>query len=471
MDDVADTTLAGRELRGVIADDLVSSTYAAFDPFDDHMVSLRVVADDLCIADGPDAELYERFHRRAAAALTFEHPNAPAVEEVGDDRGRGYLVTAHVESVSLASWVARRGPLPVDEALSLFSQVADVLDSLHRDGLTHGAVNPVTLRIAQDGDRVVPYLTGYGIGALLELRLRRDRKHLRVVNDLLYVAPEQLRRQPLTGRTDQYAMACAMVHVLTGAPPFERGTVGGLFGAHLFVDPDGDVDQPWVAATRKGMAKQPRDRYATCAQLVDDVAYARRRAAVRRRLAARRAMAGHGMADPATDPNGAGTVEPDARPRAPATNGTAAHGATDRGPAATDRAGTAAPVPPAGARDAAAERGRRGAPNGPPTPPTPAATPTGARDAEEADGRDNSATARRPTASMAYPAGQEEGSAGMTTPGGPPGELDDVPLLSEVLRHRPPAREPAGWRPPGVLVMLVLIALAAAAVTVWVVGT
>jgi hypothetical protein len=175
-------------------------------------------------------------------------------------------------------------------------------------------------------------------------------------------------------------------------------------------------------------------------------------------------MAGYGTADPATDPNGAGTVEPDAGPRAPAANGTAAHGATDRGPAATAGAGTAAPVPPAGARNAAAARGRHG-------PPTPAATPTGARDADEADGRDNSGTARRPTGSMAYPAGQEEGSAGMTTPGGPPGELDDVPLLSEVLRHRPPAREPAGWRPPGVLVMLVLIALAAAAVTVWVVST
>lgn len=72
---------------------------------------------------------------------------------------------------------------------------------------------------------------------------------------------------------------------------------------------------------------------------------------------------------------------------------------------------------------------------------------------------------------MAYAARPEEGSAGATTPDGPSGELDDVPLLSDVLRQRTHERESAGWRPPGVLVMLVLLALAAAAVTVWVVGT
>lgn len=471
MDDVAGTTLAGRVVRDVIADDLVSTTYEAAEPDDDRLVALRVVADDLCIADGPGGELYERFHRRAAAALTFEHPNAPAVEEVGDDRGRGYLVTTHVESVSLASWLARRGPVPLDEALPLFGQIADVLDSLHRVGLTHGAVNPVTLRISQDGDRVVPYLTGYGIGALLELRLRRDRKQLRVVDDLLYVAPEQLRQQSLTGRTDQYAMACAMVHVLTGAPPFARETVGGLFGGHLFVEPDADEEQPWAAATRKGMAKLPRARYATCAQLVDDVAYARRRAAGRRGLAARRAVAGHAVLDATAAPNGprspeAGAGRPTTAARGPAARdragGDSGRDAPARdggpGPSTNGAATPVAPTPPAD-RPGDARHG----------PPAPVRATAGPGDADPG-GRDKSATAGPPARSMPYAAGQEEGTTG-PAPGDPSRELDDVPLLSEVLRHRPPARQPAGWRPPGVLVMLVLMALAAAAVTVWVVGT
>jgi hypothetical protein len=465
MDDVAGGALAGRAVRDVIADDLVSTTYTAVEPDDDRLVALRVVAEDLCIADGPDAELYERFHRRAAAALTFEHPNAPAVEEVGDDRGRGYLVTAHVEAASLSSWLAGRGAVPLDEALPLFRQVADVLDALHREGLTHGAVNPATLRVAIDGDRAVPFLTGYGIGALLELRLRRDRKQLRVVDDLLYVAPEQLRQQPLTGRTDQYAMACAMLHVLTGSPPYARDTVGGLFGGHLFVEPE-VVDEPWSAPLRKGMAKQPRARYATCGQLVDDITYARRRAASRRGLAARRATVGPTVLDLRVGANGAHAHAGGDR------NGTATPvtgvGATDD--PQTAEGGTATPAPPAGApaNGTATPVARQRSPDG--RGPGAVADERAPAGAARTSADDDSATRRPPGAAMSYAAQQEEGTRG-DSPAAPPGDLQDVPLLSEVLRHRPQAREPAGWRPPGVLVMLVLIALAAAAVTVWVVST
>jgi hypothetical protein len=289
--DLTGTSFAGREIDTVIGEDLVSSVYRAKDVDDGHVVALRLVSKDLHASDGPEGELYQRFHQHARAALTFRHPYAPAIHEVGEHLGRGYLVTAHVETVSFGKYIDAHGPLDLDTVLQLFAQIADVLDAGLRAGVTHGAVNPSTLRIATSedvDDLPTAYLTGHGLGDLLELRLRRDRNQLDVVDDLLYVAPEQLRQQPTTGRTDQYAMACALVHALTGAPPFVRDSVGGLFGAHLFVAPPHDPASAASAAITKGLAKEPRSRFATCGQLIAEVERAHRSAANRRSAADRR---------------------------------------------------------------------------------------------------------------------------------------------------------------------------------------
>jgi serine/threonine-protein kinase len=274
MGDVAGATFAGHEVHDVIGTDLVSTVYRATAPDEDRTVSLRIVAQDLCVIEGPDRQLYRRFRAQATASLTFEHPHSPTVEEVGEHHGQGYLVAPFVDAIPLSELVAGHSPLEVGTALDLFEQVADVLDSGQQAGLTHGAVNPSTLSFARPGWGAAPdaaYLTGYGVGALLELRLKRDRKQLTVVDDLLYVAPEQLRQQTVTGRTDQYALACALLHVLTGEPPFARDSIGGLFGAHLFVEPELDESLPWAAAVQQGMAKEPEERFTTCSELITAV--------------------------------------------------------------------------------------------------------------------------------------------------------------------------------------------------------
>ncbi len=271
MGDIAGATFAGHEVRDVIGTDLVSTLYRATVPDEDRTVSLRIIAHDLCVVEGPDRQLYRRFREQATASLTFEHPFSPTVEEVGEHHGWAYLVAPFVDALPLSSFVADHPRLEIGAALDLFEQVADVLDSGQQVGLTHGAVNPSTLAFARPSEGKAPeaaYLTGYGVGALIELRLKRDRKQLTVVDDLLYVAPEQLRHQTVTGRTDQYALACALLHVLTGQPPFARDSIGGLFGAHLFVEPELDASWPWAEALQHGMAKEPEERFATCGELI-----------------------------------------------------------------------------------------------------------------------------------------------------------------------------------------------------------
>lgn len=443
MGELTGETFAGLQVGDAVRRDLVSTIYEADEPDAADPVALRVVAEDLC-RDGRDPDpTYRQFLRRAAAALTFEHDGAPLVTEVGEHRGRGYLVASYADTLSLTEHIAEQGPLPPHLAIDLFVQVADVLDASHAAGLVHGAVSPATLRVLRASAARAPrvWLTGFGIGALLELRLRRGRKHLDLSDELLYVAPEQLRSERVTARADQYAMACALVHALTGDPPFVRDTVGGVFGAHLFVAPVLDERVPADGPIRRALAKEPDQRYPTCAELVDEVRRAADDAGGHRTGVLRHAAA------PGPDDG------PGARPTdGPRRGATVAHlwqdaggaGAAPQRPMETDRSSSI------GSGEVA------GRPSAPPAP------------------HDISATADRPGAAMAYPTDGTESEAAVAPaevdgPGTALADDDDAPLLSEVLRHRPRPQRPARgpWSMSGALVALFVVAMVATAAAVW----
>lgn len=455
MGQLTGTTFAGLDVRDAVGRDLVSTIYTAAVPDDERMVTLRVVAEDLCDHRGTGSDLYRRFLRRAGAALTFDHPNVPLVEEVGEHHGRGYMVTSHVDSVSLGEYLDEHAPLDIDLVLALFSQIADALDAGHRVGLTHGAVSPSTLRVElpSDGAAARPLLTGFGIGALLELRLRHDRRHLDVVDELRYVAPEQLRQQPLTGRTDQYAMTCALAHALTGAPPFQRDTVGGLFGAHLFVTPSYDGRLPSAHAIRKGLAKEPADRYPTCGQLVAEIEHAERRA-VNQRVHARRRhdavaqRSAEGAEAAAPVATAAAPSRSDGHDAAPTEGGPGYNGDPRR--EARTEGDPADAMRDVGQRDVAAGTGE---------------TTTTDRSAD-----DNSVMRESQAATIAYDADEDESSQDVP-PEGAGGDLDDVPLLSEVLSRRSQPPEPEAWRPSWLLVAVLGTVCVALATAAWIVLT
>lgn len=499
MGEIAGTTFAGYQVGDVIARDLVSTVYRADAVDGDERVALRVVAQDLCVDEGPDHELYRRFQRQAIAMLTVDDPALGRVEEVGEFRGRGYLVAAHRASTSLTGFVGAHGATPVGMVVSLLRPIAAALDGLHADGVAHGALNPATVRIAdvdRDGRPGVVFLTGHGIGALLEQRLRRDRKELAVVDELQYVAPEQLRRRDVTGRTDQYALACAVVHLTTGSPPFRHDTIGGLFGAHLFVEPQLPADDAWRGPIARGMAKAPDDRHDSCTALLAAVedAVARRADAPRSpRTAAADATDVTREADAADDVS-TPTLVAGAEPTAarwevpswgpPQRNGPA-RGApadderrydTDRGGVdgrsrRTDRGEPDRPVEPSVASPAAAEphavdgAASDAARAGPadtlvPEPEARDDRPTRPRqEAGDARPRPTARTSRddRPLGAPGRPA---------APPHPPPTRQQpdpDVPLLSDVLSQRP--ERPVGARIR--VLLLVLLAVLVGAAAVW----
>ena len=244
-----------------------------------------------------DPGFRKRFARESRIAARIEHPNVVPVYNAGDDRGLLYIAMRLIDGVTLADAVRAQGPLPLPQAVSMISQLADALAASHALGLVHRDVKPANILIAGATTAHV-YLTDFGVAH--DTRSGdRSGDGQGVVGSPEYLAPEQLDGGEIGPWTDVYALAGVLVFCLTGAPPFPRATVQETLAAQR-ADPP-----PRVSALRpllpealdgvllRGLAKNPADRPATALEFAADA----RRAAGEPPVAGERAPAGvqHGV--------------------------------------------------------------------------------------------------------------------------------------------------------------------------------
>ncbi len=222
----------------------------------------------------PEEDL--RLRREAQAAAALDHPNIGVVHEIGEHAGRRFLVMAYYAGETLAARLAR-GPLAVEEALSIALGLAAALAAAHAIGLVHRDVKPANLMIAPGG-RVK--LLDFGVAR--RLGTAAGTAHHTVPGTapgtLAYLAPEALRGEPADARSDLWSAGVVLYEMLAGLPPF-RGRPGrGLVEAILYDEP------PPLAALRAGipeelarivgrcLAKEPAARYADAAALAAELA-------------------------------------------------------------------------------------------------------------------------------------------------------------------------------------------------------
>ena len=275
-------TFAGYRLLDVITTDVVSTVYRATrsnGATDAAPVALRVThAPDTATTN--DSERIATFLRKAGAAAGLGHPAMARILDVGHAEDRAYVATEFATGTTLGDLVMTQGPLPVAAAIALLRDVADGLDAAHADHVVHGAIGPRTIWVTPQVNGQRSYralITGFGLDTLLRQQSRAERDRA-ASDDLLYVAPEQLRGRQIDGRADQYALACALYHCVAGQAPFVRESAAALFGAHLFAQPSLQVpalydDARLRRAVVRGMAKQPSDRYPSCLHLMQDAGH------------------------------------------------------------------------------------------------------------------------------------------------------------------------------------------------------
>jgi streptogramin lyase len=284
----AGDVFAGYEIGALVGRGGMGEVFRAVDTRLERPVALKLLTERL----SDDDAFRERLLRESRVAASLDHPNVVPIYEAGDADGRLFIAMRYVDGTDLKGLLRREGALPPERALAIAAQVADALDAAHAKGLVHRDVKPSNVLLDQQGGREHAYLADFGLTQSASDRGPTDGQLIGTVD---YVAPEQIRGDPVDGRADVYALGCLLFETLTGTLPFTGASDVAVVYAHLEEGPprasERNAELPAAIddVLARGMAKEPGDRQPTCRQLVQDARAAlgltQREPATRRRIA------------------------------------------------------------------------------------------------------------------------------------------------------------------------------------------
>jgi Protein kinase domain len=256
----------GYRIEELIGQGGMGVVYRAYDLRLKRTVALKLIVPELAL----DERFHARFARETELAMSLEHPNVVPVYDAGDVDGRFYLAMRLVEGADLGALLRTEGTLDPARALVICSQVANALDAAHARGLVHRDVKPSNVLL--DASEHV-YLADFGLTRRLDEQ-GGSAGEGRSVGTPSYLAPEQIEGGSVDGRADVYSLGCLLYECLTGETPFARGSRLAVAWAHLEEEPPSarkrrpELPEAIDAVIRKAMAKEPENRYTTCAALI-----------------------------------------------------------------------------------------------------------------------------------------------------------------------------------------------------------
>jgi serine/threonine-protein kinase len=250
----------------------MGEVYRARDTRLDRTVAVKVLPKELAA----DPDLRARFEREARAISALAHPNICTLHDVGEQDGQTFLVMEHLVGQTLAERL-KKGPLSLDQALEVATQIGAALAAAHKKGIVHRDLKPANVMLTKTGARLLDFglarLTGHGDQAAVESLTSAPTKQKPltgagiVMGTLPYMAPEQVEGKPADARTDLWALGAILYEMLTGGRAFEASSPTSLVGAILEREPAPLAErQPLTPPSlerlvRRCLAKDPDERW------------------------------------------------------------------------------------------------------------------------------------------------------------------------------------------------------------------
>jgi eukaryotic-like serine/threonine-protein kinase len=239
----------------------MGEVYLAHDPELKRDVALKMIP----AAVASDPERLARFRREAELLASLNHPHIAQIYGLAVSQNLPAFVMELVEGETLAERLAR-GPVSVDEGLTIARQIASGLQSAHDRGIIHRDLKPANIKISPG---VVVKILDFGLAKAVEsepapaggtgsptLTSPAMTQAGQILGTAAYMSPEQARGESVDRRADIWAFGIVLFEMLSGKPCFSGQTVSDYVAAILRDEPDWGALPPQVPARIGGLLRR-----------------------------------------------------------------------------------------------------------------------------------------------------------------------------------------------------------------------
>ncbi len=254
------------EVTGKIGSGGFGAVYSGRDPY-----IKRTVAIKTCQLN--DEEIKSRFFREAELAGNLHHRHITTIYDFGVEDGIPYIVQEFLSGEDLDKKVKRAEPLPILRKVEILVAIADGLAYAHAAGIIHRDIKPANVRILEDGSVKI---MDFGIAKSLQTESNLTQTGI-TLGTSAYLAPEQIRGEPVDRRTDIFSLGILAYELLTFRKPFRGEHLSTVLYKILNETPEAietlspDAPPALVAIVNRAMEKQRENRYASMEALKQDL--------------------------------------------------------------------------------------------------------------------------------------------------------------------------------------------------------
>lgn len=291
---VTQDALIGRDLDGYLIEELLGQggmgrVYRALDVKLKRYAAVKVLE-----ASPRDKAKYEqRFYREGQAIARLKHPNIVSVYRFNEINGIFYMAMEYIDGADLRwllkDYAADGNFVDYKTTYTIMEQIGSALDFAHKNKVIHRDVKPSNIMISRSGNAI---LTDFGLALDVNEGTGGE-----IFGSPHYIAPEQaVNSAQAVPQTDIYSLGIILFELLTGSIPFDTGSAIQIAMAHIS-DPlpnprsvNPDLHEAFIPILEQVLAKEPRDRYQSAAELLQDLKGAIREAEQSRHIPERTSL-------------------------------------------------------------------------------------------------------------------------------------------------------------------------------------
>lgn len=266
---VSRPTLGRYEIEREIGRGAMGVVYLGKDPKIARTVAIKTLSYQ-AFDDNELRDLKSRFFREAEAAGRLSHPAIVTVYDVGEEADLAFIAMDYARGRPLSEFGKPGRLLPLATVLDIVARVADALDYAHRQKIIHRDIKPGNIIYNPDNGEIK--ITDFGIAKISDDSRTRTGN---VMGSPLYMSPEQLKGQKVTGATDTYSLGITLYKLVCGETPYQGDTLANLTYQILNKRPKSvrefnpELPNGVVRLINKAIQREPDKRFLSAATMAD----------------------------------------------------------------------------------------------------------------------------------------------------------------------------------------------------------